>query len=201
LLAPSLSNESIPSVVASSDVFGSTFKPLGEGKETPEMIRNLEMKTFPDDEGLGLESDVDSEEEDETLITPKKKSRTYKKKVASQVVDDIEEFDDQVLVVDADEDHDESNSRTLESLGSADIVSKGNKVRQSMIRANEEIERVRKQASKSTASVGRAAKTKKQSKPDGDAGADTLNVKDKRWEDIYWKTHKIMGGDETPPSK
>jgi len=200
LLAPSRANQSVPSAATSSDVFGTTFKPLGEGKETPEMIKNLEMTMFVDDEGL--ESDVGSEDEEETLVTPKKNSRAYKRKAASQVEDGFEEVDQEIQVVDANEDHDESNAQTLQLLGKPDIVSKGSKVRQSMMKANEEIARVRTLGSKSAASSVSARKAKKQSKTgdqDDEAGADKLNVKDKRWEDIYWRTHKIMGGDETPP--
>ncbi len=85
------------------------------------MIMNLEVGLYPGDEGL--ESDVESEEED-TLITPKKK-RVNK---------------DVVIVGEDDED---DNGKTLLSLGPTKIHSKGSKIRDSMIHANEEIARVR----------------------------------------------------------
>ncbi len=197
---------------------------LGEGAPSEAMLRNLEMGLHDGDEGLESDDPAEQTEgEGEILVTPKKaraqsrrgqgQGRSKGKRGAEA---DGEDADDAAIAV-AGENEDEDgdgvsadNAETARSLGSPrKTFAHGSRYRTSMLAAGEAVERVRAQAQAGkTAPAGPAGKSKGAKKDKAAAAgaaatdtADKLNVKDKKWEGIYWETHKTMGGDETPPSE
>jgi hypothetical protein len=140
------------------------------------MIENLELGLYPGAEGD--ESDVESEEENEVLITPKKKR--------------VQQHN--VVIETGENDDEESNEITLRSLRPKTIRNKGSKIRHSMIKANEEIERVRKVGNKVAVDGGkRTVKGQGKGKATMDGDVEHLNVKDKKWEKIFWEARQAMG--------